>query len=84
VPASCAVAHWAGHGLDNGVVESKSVENANVGVALSLVGLVEPFLRYSSYKDLPLCLYQIQNKYRDEARPRAGILRGRECRIQVG
>ncbi|RZS86960.1 prolyl-tRNA synthetase [Motilibacter rhizosphaerae] len=33
---------------------------------------------YSSYKDLPLSLYQIQNKYRDEARPRAGILRGRE------
>ncbi len=33
---------------------------------------------YSSYKDLPLSLYQIQLKYRDEARPRAGILRGRE------
>ncbi|MBK8446647.1 MAG: proline--tRNA ligase [Micropruina sp.] len=33
---------------------------------------------YSSYKDLPLTLYQIQTKYRDEARPRAGILRGRE------
>ena len=33
---------------------------------------------YSSYKDFPLMLYQIQNKYRDEARPRAGILRGRE------
>lgn len=33
---------------------------------------------YSSYKDLPLSLYQIQTKYRDEARPRAGILRGRE------
>jgi len=33
---------------------------------------------YSSYKDLPLALFQIQNKYRDEARPRAGILRGRE------
>jgi len=32
----------------------------------------------SSYKDLPVSLYQIQNKYRDEARPRAGILRGRE------
>jgi prolyl-tRNA synthetase len=32
----------------------------------------------SSYKDLPLTLYQIQTKYRDEARPRAGILRGRE------
>jgi prolyl-tRNA synthetase len=33
---------------------------------------------YSSYKDLPVTLYQIQTKYRDEARPRAGILRGRE------
>lgn len=33
---------------------------------------------YSSYKDLPLSLYQVQTKYRDEARPRAGILRGRE------
>ncbi len=33
---------------------------------------------YSSYKDLPLSLYQIQTKYRDEARPRAGLLRGRE------
>ena len=32
----------------------------------------------SSYKDLPLTLYQIQDKYRDEARPRAGVLRGRE------
>ncbi len=33
---------------------------------------------YSSYKDLPLQIYQIQTKYRDEARPRAGLLRGRE------
>src|SRR6187397_2906418 len=33
---------------------------------------------YSSYRDLPLCIYQIQTKYRDEARPRAGLLRGRE------
>jgi len=33
---------------------------------------------YSSYKDLPLVIYQIQDKYRDEARPRAGLLRGRE------
>jgi prolyl-tRNA synthetase len=32
----------------------------------------------SSYKDLPVTLYQVQTKYRDEARPRAGILRGRE------
>ena len=33
---------------------------------------------YSSYKDLPLSLYQIQTKYRDESRPRSGIIRGRE------
>ncbi len=33
---------------------------------------------YTSYKDLPLSIYQIQTKYRDEARPRAGLLRGRE------
>ncbi len=33
---------------------------------------------YSSYKDLPLVIYQIQWKFRDEARPRAGLLRGRE------
>ncbi|MGV1033695.1 MAG: proline--tRNA ligase [Microbacteriaceae bacterium] len=33
---------------------------------------------YNSYKDLPLTIFQIQDKYRDEARPRAGLLRGRE------
>lgn len=33
---------------------------------------------YSSYKDLPVILYQIQTKYRDEARPRAGLIRSRE------
>jgi prolyl-tRNA synthetase len=33
---------------------------------------------YSSYKDFPVSLYQIQTKYRDESRPRAGIIRGRE------
>ncbi len=33
---------------------------------------------YGSYKDLPLSIYQIQTKYRDEVRPRAGLLRGRE------
>jgi prolyl-tRNA synthetase len=33
---------------------------------------------YSSYKDFPVILYQVQIKYRDEARPRAGLLRGRE------
>jgi len=33
---------------------------------------------YSSYKDLPLHIYQIQTKFRDEPRPRSGIIRGRE------
>ncbi len=33
---------------------------------------------YTSYRDLPVSLFQIQTKYRDEARPRAGVLRGRE------
>ncbi|HWA65005.1 MAG TPA: proline--tRNA ligase [Mycobacteriales bacterium] len=33
---------------------------------------------YASYRDYPVSLYQIQTKYRDEARPRAGLLRGRE------
>ncbi len=32
----------------------------------------------NSYKQLPLLLYQIQNKYRDERRPRFGLMRGRE------
>ncbi|MFF7341526.1 proline--tRNA ligase [Streptomyces sp. NPDC008163] len=36
----------------------------------------------SSYKDLPIILYQIQTKYRDEARPRAGVLRGREFHMK--
>jgi prolyl-tRNA synthetase len=36
----------------------------------------------TSYKDLPLILYQIQTKYRDEARPRSGVLRGREFQMK--
>jgi len=41
-----------------------------------LVPLVADFV--SSYRDLPLYLYQVQNKFRDEARAKAGLLRGRE------
>ena len=33
---------------------------------------------YASYRDYPVMLYQVQTKYRDEARPRSGIMRGRE------
>lgn len=35
-----------------------------------------------SYKDLPLALYHITNKFRDEPRPKSGILRGREFRMK--
>jgi len=41
-----------------------------------LVPLVNNFV--NSYRDLPLKLYQIQNKFRDEPRAKAGLLRGRE------
>ncbi len=41
-----------------------------------LVPLANEFV--NSYRDLPLKLYQIQNKFRDEARSKAGLLRGRE------
>lgn len=41
-----------------------------------IVPMVKQFI--SSYKDLPLALYQIQTKFRDEARAKSGILRGRE------
>ena len=41
-----------------------------------LVPLVKNFV--NSYRDLPLKLYQIQTKFRDEVRPKAGLLRGRE------
>ena len=37
-----------------------------------------------SYKQLPLLLYQIQNKYRDEIRPRFGLMRGREFIMKDG
>ena len=37
-----------------------------------------------SYKQLPVCLYQIQNKFRDEIRPRFGLMRGREFIMKDG
>ncbi len=35
-----------------------------------------------SYKDLPFAVYQIQTKFRNEARPKSGLLRGREFRMK--
>ena len=41
-----------------------------------VVDIVRQAIR--SYRDMPLCLYQIQDKFRDEIRPRFGLMRGRE------
>ena len=38
--------------------------------------------RISSYRDLPLAVYQIQTKFRDEARAKSGLMRGREFRMK--
>lgn len=42
--------------------------------------LIQQFAK--SYKDLPLCVYQIQSKFRNEARAKSGLLRGREFRMK--
>lgn len=48
----------------------------------SVVNMVKN--RVTSYKDLPLHLYQINTKFRDEARPRFGLMRGREFLMKDG
>jgi prolyl-tRNA synthetase len=48
----------------------------------AMVNLVKN--RVTSYKDLPLNLYQINTKFRDEARPRFGLMRGREFLMKDG
>ena len=60
---------------DNEFVLSPTNEEAMVKVASN---------RVKSYKDLPVNLYQINTKFRDEARPRYGLLRGREFLMKDG
>lgn len=48
----------------------------------SVVNMVKN--RITSYKDLPIHLYQINTKFRDEARPRFGLMRGREFLMKDG
>jgi prolyl-tRNA synthetase len=55
--------------LDNDFVVSPTAEEAFTAIVRD-----EP----SSYRQLPLVLYQINTKYRDEVRPRYGVMRGRE------
>ncbi|WP_404432101.1 proline--tRNA ligase [Microbacterium lacus] len=69
---------WEAYG--NGIFRLKDRKDADYLLAPTHEELFTLLVKdlYSSYKDLPLSIYQIQDKYRDEARPRAGLLRGRE------
>ncbi len=60
---------------DNDFVISPTNEEAAVALVRGKV---------TSYKQLPLNLYQINTKFRDEARPRFGLLRGREFTMKDG
>src|SRR6267154_2471570 len=69
---------WADYG--DGLFRLKDRKNADYLLGPTHEELFTLLVKgeYSSYKDYPLALYQIQTKYRDEARPRAGLLRCRE------
>jgi prolyl-tRNA synthetase len=58
----------------------KDHHGSEVGLATTHEEVVTDIVKkhLSSYKDLPLYLYQIQNKFRDEKRVKSGLLRGRE------
>ena len=73
-----ATGRWAEYG--EGIFRLKDRKNADYLLGPTHEEMFTLLVKdlYSSYKDLPLSLYQIQTKYRDEPRPRAGLLRGRE------
>lgn len=66
--------------LKGAMYQIKDSSGKDVGLGFTheepMVDLVRT--KINSYKDLPLYLYQIQSKFRDEPRPRSGLLRGRE------
>lgn len=69
---------------DDAVVDNwfktRLANGTELGVGLTheepIVDMLAPYI--SSYKDLPLSVYQIQNKFRNELRAKSGLLRGRE------
>src|SRR3954465_4106658 len=73
-----ATGRWTEYG--DGIFRLKDRKDADYLLAPTHEELFALLVKdlYSSYKDLPVTLFQIQDKYRDEARPRAGLLRGRE------
>jgi prolyl-tRNA synthetase len=70
---------WEKLGKDN-MLQFKNRAGSEIGLAITheeaMISIARAYV--NSYKDLPLYLYQIQNKYRDEARARSGLIRGRE------
>jgi prolyl-tRNA synthetase len=70
---------WEKLGKDN-MLQFKNRAGSEIGLAITheeaMISIVRDYI--NSYKDLPMYLYQIQNKYRDEARARSGLIRGRE------
>ena len=69
---------WTDYGLDLFRLQDRKGADYLLGPTHEEMFTLMVKGEYSSYKDLPLSLYQIQTKYRDEARPRSGIIRGRE------
>ncbi len=70
---------WEKLGKDN-MLQFKNRSGSEIGLAITheeaIIDIVRNYVK--SYKDLPLYLYQIQSKFRDEARARFGLIRGRE------
>lgn len=70
---------WEKLGKDN-MLQFKNRAGGEIGLAItheeSMIDIVRSYAK--SYKDLPIYLYQIQNKFRDESRARFGLIRGRE------
>jgi prolyl-tRNA synthetase len=70
---------WETLGKDN-MLQFKNRSGSEIGLAITheeaMIDVVRGYI--NSYKDLPLYTYQIQNKFRDEARARFGLIRGRE------
>ena len=73
-----ATGRWTEYGDD--IFTLKDRRGADYLLAPTHEEMVTLLVRdlYASYSDFPVILYQVQTKYRDEARPRAGLLRGRE------
>ncbi len=66
--------------LEPNMYQFRDHSEKEVGLAMTHEEPVTELLagRISSYKDLPLCVYQIQTKFRDELRPKSGLIRGKE------